>query len=500
MPQVLVTQNITGLQNRNYTVGQVVTFPSDLVDWLKGRRQVDDTTATVNAAIAAGAVVLKHYAAKPAPGESAVKDHSSAAIVLSKRNSLTKGLLTGRMIQAVSGVDHTTQIEFTLEAEPGTIEVGILNNIAAVLTGVKVAIAFSPVAGVTRDADGLAALNAGTWLAMALGGSTAGANIAAASAVVTNDNPNVTWFDAGFVAPPARTDGGSLTDAIIRVEIPAANANIPASFWTDLGELENEGSPTVAPFGRFIRASKQAVLGVTNKAAFTSIAPSGSVVPVLIRYTPRNPAVKGFTWAVFDNSLGEGVTANATARRVGWTGRVQRDLSTPTSPIEICNFAIHGASQSRVSTRMTTLLPLVMPEVYSYQVSNINSAVVGGNAAQALTDMNGIRAWNNLARAGTNSIGALPVALASLPSNFAARPVVAYDKLRLALNAEYSALKSPRELFIDIATPFSGPVDSNGQTTIAPGLTADQLHDNDTGAEVIAAAATPTFRMIQAAA
>ena len=494
MPQVLAVADFN-IERRYYLTGQVITLTDQsVIDHLASRRVISRSSSEVTAALAAGAQRFVH---SPGPKAGAL---SAGGISLSKRNSITKGLLPGRMIQVANAADHTSQIEFTFEAEPGALEVGALNNIAAVLSGVRISIAFSAVAGVTRDAAALAALNAGSWTAINFAGSAAGANIAAASASATVDNPNVTWSDVVNVAPPARTDGGSLVVCVIRIEIPAANANIPASYWTDLGELENEGSATVAPFFRFVRATKQAVLGVTNKAAFTSLTPDGRVVPVLIRYTPRNAGTKGFTWALFDNSLGEGVTANATARRVGWPGRVQRDLSTPTSPIEICNFAIHGAAQSRVGTRMQTLLPLVMPEVYSYQVANINSAVTNGNAAQALSDMNVIRAWNNLGRAGTNTLGSLPIPLASLPADYVARPVVEYDRLRLALNAECAAMKSNREIFIDIATPFSGPVDSNGQTTIASGLTSDRLHDNDAGAEVIAAAALPTFRLIQAAA
>lgn len=420
--------------------------------------------------------------------------------VLPRRNALIKGLLTGRMAQQANAADFTSHIEFTFEAVPGTIEVGILNNVAASLSGVRCAIAFSAVQGVVQDAGLLGSLNAGSWVAVPIGGATNGSTIAAASATNSVDNPTVTWSDPVAVNPPARTDGGTLTVGHVRIEIPAANTTIPVAHWTDIGELENQGSATVAPFGRFIRGRSQAVLGVQNRAAFNSTTPTGRVVPVLIRYTPRDGSAKGLTWAVFGNSLDEGVTANATARRVGWTGRVQRDLSTPQRPIEICNLAIHGAAHSRMFNRVSGLLPQINPEVFSFQVANINSATTNGTPTQAANDMNGIRGNTGLSRVAAHTNLAVPIWVTSPPSNFAARPTVEYDKLRLAINAEYLANQSSREFVLDLAGPFSGPVDGNGQTTIAAGLHSDNLHDNDAGAELWAAAGVQLFRRLLASA
>lgn len=419
--------------------------------------------------------------------------------VLPRRNALVKGLLTGRMAQQANAADFTSHIEFTFEAVPGTIEVGILNNVAASLSGVRCAIAFSAVQGVVQDAGLLGSLNAGSWVAVPIGGATNGSTIAAASATNSVDNPTVTWSDPVAVNPPARTDGGTLTVGHVRIEIPAANTTVPVAHWTNIGELENQGSASVAPFGRFIRGRSQAVLGVQNRALFTSTTSTGRVVPVLIRYTPRDGSTKGITWAVFGNSLDEGVTANATARRVGWTGRVQRDLSTPQRPIEICNVAIHGAAQSRLFNRVSGLLPQINPEVYSFQIANINSAAFpNATPTQAATDMNSIRGNTGLARVAANTNLAVPIWVTSPPANFVARPTVEYDKLRRALNAEYLANQSSREFVLDLAGPFSGPLDANGQTTIATGLHSDNLHDNDAGAEVWAQAGVGMFRRLLA--
>lgn len=63
MPQVLVTQRVEALQRRSYDAGVVVTFDdTSMIDWLKTRRQVDDTPATVAAALSAGAVAVVHVA------------------------------------------------------------------------------------------------------------------------------------------------------------------------------------------------------------------------------------------------------------------------------------------------------------------------------------------------------------------------------------------------------------------------------------------------------
>lgn len=63
MTQALVVQNIEDVQYRDYTAGQVVDFPGDILAWLKSRKLVDDTAARVASAIAGGAQVLTHTAA-----------------------------------------------------------------------------------------------------------------------------------------------------------------------------------------------------------------------------------------------------------------------------------------------------------------------------------------------------------------------------------------------------------------------------------------------------
>lgn len=67
MTQALVVQNIEDVQYRDYTAGQVVDFPADILAWLKTRKLVDDTTSVVSAAISGGATQLVHIAGSAPP-------------------------------------------------------------------------------------------------------------------------------------------------------------------------------------------------------------------------------------------------------------------------------------------------------------------------------------------------------------------------------------------------------------------------------------------------
>lgn len=416
--------------------------------------------------------------------------------VLPKRQWLTKSF-GGRYSTVANAADHTSKYEFTFETEPGAVRICVLNNTAAALTNVKAHFQFAQASGTIRNSTTLAALNAASKYQFLWSGSTT-ATIAAGSATHTVDNPNATCSDTVIVTPPSplRTDGGTLSMGVITVEVPAANTTLPIYYFNDLGELENDGDAATAPYGRFVRMSTQAVLGSTTPANFTSTTTNGNAIPILVQYIPKRP-VKGATLAVFGDSMLEGVKSGATGRRAGVMGRVQNLVSSSERPLEICNLAIHGAAASRFNDRVTTLIPVVLPEIAFYPLGTVNSATQGGSSAQAASDVMGMRGQKHLSQAVFNNYDVFVAWTTWPPSNNVARNIVEADKLRLVYNAELmNATPSNREGRVDFAAALTGPVDGNGQTTIPAALTSDNVHESDAGADAEALQAVPLVKQL----
>ncbi len=426
---------------------------------------------------------------------------------LSKPPYLSIGFSGRLTTTATAAADHTSHNQFTFETPPGLLRVGVMNNIAVALTGVKVAYAPSSALGVSTSTDVIdPTATGGVWISLPFAGSTAGATIAAATAVPTPaiDNPTITfsdWITGGGTNPLyiPRTDGGTLAVGNVRVEIPgAANANIPLQYFTDTNAFEQEGSATVAPWGRPYRCRSQAVLGVTTKNLFTSVTVNGQTVPIVIQYVPFN-MVSGATVGVLGNSMEEGVLSGATGRRPNYILEARARISTPERPLEVVNSAIHGAAASRANGRATNFLPLVKPEIVVYPWYNVNSAQYpGASAATALVDQAAMIGNFNLGRVNMEAFQPALILTTGIPSNFVARPIVEMDKLRLARNeALLAAPQSARVRVADVATPFSGPIDTNGQTSIAAGFTSDQLHDSDLGRAALAGPLASAFQLVR---
>jgi len=473
---------------------------------------------------------------------------------------LSKGNMCGRLTTKAIAADHTSQHAFTFETAPGYLRVLVGNNLGAALTSIKVSYAALPTAastdnlanaaitgvinglvltptpqvssadmvgrqvngtGVTAstyiksaNADGTYTVNqsqtvasttltlAVGWVSLTLAGSSTWASVSAGSATHTVDNPNYTASDWAYevVTNPIsidRQDGGTLPIGVVRIEVPqASNPNIPVSYWATTTAFEAEGDANTAPWGRFYRCRTQSVLGVTNKALFTSTTMDGQVIPIIIQYVPRDMAA-GASVLVVGNSIDEGVNSGATARRPSWMAETQARVSTPKKPLEIVNAAIHGAASSRYADRVTTMAPLLKTEIVSLPWYNINSATVDGSANQAAIDVAGMLGQFNIARVVLDAYNQTFVIPTGLPSNYAARHVVEQDKLRIARNAKMMALPdSPRIKKLDIATPFSGSLDVNGQTTIVSGGSSDGLHDSDAGRALLASPAVTLYSSI----
>lgn len=79
MTQAVVIQYIDDVQGRDYTPGQVVDFPFDILEWLKFRKQVTDSAIAVAAAVAGGAAQLVHL-----PGSAPKSGYGACGVQLAR--------------------------------------------------------------------------------------------------------------------------------------------------------------------------------------------------------------------------------------------------------------------------------------------------------------------------------------------------------------------------------------------------------------------------------
>ena len=417
---------------------------------------------------------------------------------IAKRHYLSK-CHAGRYLSVVAGVDRCDHVQTVLECAPMSIRIGIVNALAVQLTGIKVAVAAaSAIGGDSAAATIDPTLADGIWLNVPFAGVTTGATIAAGNATNTIDNPNITWSDWRDITALDGTDSSGLFPLHVRIESPAANANLPV-FWANNSAGAEAGWQTAANVaGRIWRARSQNVLGVSDKTLFTSTAFNGQTIAFVIQYIPRD-AVRGFTWAGLGDSTREGT--GATVHNFGAAPRAQALVSTPTTPVEICNLAINGASSSRLPGRAQNMLAQIKPEVAEIPVYTVNGAGGGlQNPNNPITDTEvaGMRHNFNLARMFAGEADIFVFASTGLPTNPAAKNFDASDSKRVAMNTSIADARSSRLLTLDLATPFSGAVDGDGQVGIAAGLTTDNVHPNDAGYDRLALYYAHAMRRVQA--
>lgn len=417
---------------------------------------------------------------------------------IAKRPYLTK-CHAGRYLSVAAGVDRCDHVQTVLECAPMSMRIGIVNALAVQLTGIKVAIAAANAIGADNAAvtiDPTAA--GGTWLPVPFAGSTSGATIAAGNTQNTVDNPNITWSDWRDITALDASDAGGLFPLHVRIESPAANANLPV-FWANGSASAEAGWETAANVaGRIWRARSQNVLGVGDKTLFTSTTFNGQTIAFVIQYVPRD-AVRGFTYGVLGDSTREGT--GATVHNFGAAPRAQALVSTPATPVEICNMAINGASSSRNPLRAQNMLSQIRPEVAEIPVYTVNGAGGGlSNPNNPITDTEiaGMRHNFNLSRIYASDADVFVIASTGLPSNPAAKDFNASDSKRTAINASFVDVRSSKMLTLDLATPFSGAIDGDGQIGIGAGLTNDNIHPNDAGYTTLAWSVAHTMRRVLA--
>lgn len=383
---------------------------------------------------------------------------------------LTKGFM-GKFTTAVNGADHTTLIQTVLESDFDAVRLIIPNAVNAQVTGVRAKIGVGGVLGAAESGSVVAAAG-GIWSGNILVSGSSSFNLAAGT---SGDAPSWTTTDWMNLPSMARTDGGTLPILIVRLFIPAANANRSAYDYADLNLWTTESSVN----GRVWRPRTQAVDGVTTLGNFTL---AGSVAnygchPVLIQYASRKT---GATVLVIGDSIYEGADANS---RHGWQFLASEAVSTTDFPIEICTLSIGGANSTTWRTRLTAAISSVKPDIVVMPGFEINDT----SAPMTDTHIRTMRGNIAIALAACRENNATPIVGTGIPRNPTGTYGVdfgATDSLRQDLNEYWRAASDV--LIADFDSVIAGEIDADGQTLIATGMTDDALHPNNAGHAVLA--------------
>lgn len=367
--------------------------------------------------------------------------------------------------------DFTNQTIMELETEFYAVRIGIPNITAGEIAGVKVMVA------VGNDFTGAQwqtypDLPGGTW--------TAPRTVTLQPRIASNV-ASITYTDLIVLKSIPRVDGGTRPIIGIRIEFPAGTTvTVPSQDfygWRALQEF--------SPFTRPMRVSSQAVLGVTTPASYTTTASvdTNCCVPTIEYYTVK----PGKQMMFVGDSTVEGSGGNT--RAWGAFQRAAASISTPENPIEYYNCGLHGIGSATYQLTIEAHAPDVLPTHLFYYPLTVNDIpVIGGINDSTYTQVyQGIA--NALAKAKAQKIIPRIALFGCLPYNAAFKDSGANDSKRRDLNTWFTTFGGVE--FIDgYAEAIAGP-EVNGQTTIASGLTNDNVHPNDAGYETLMGVVAP---------
>lgn len=400
-----------------------------------------------------------------------------------RRNGYLTKCMSGLLSTASSGALHTTHVQTVVECPYYYVRIGILNSVTASIANVKAAIGSSGTIGSKSTTAGHSA----SWTDLTFGG---GATTSLASGTVAL--PTVTWSDWLRKTYTARSDGGTLPVLAVRVEIPAAAANIPiwgTNVITSTWDVDTTDSESVAPYGRTYRCRTQATDGVTTTANFTSTTFNGSCVPIIIQYQPITPG--GFSVAAFGDSVVEG--AGATVSRHGWDDHARALVSTQSFPIELCNLAASATAMTDSADKCAYFIPQVLPEFALTSTYSPNN-IAPGTVTRA--NMDSLSSWAQAMRRTCFDNFVNPIMVTGMPTNPAVEDYDASDSERRDYNDRNRAAALKGQLLFDLDAIMAGSLDGDGQMQINASYTSDGLHPNTTGHEAAGASLANLFRRI----
>ena len=394
-----------------------------------------------------------------------------------KSASMKKQIVGRFKTLALGGSDHTTSLQFDVEANAYALRVWIPNLAGVTIPNVKVCVGPQNqiASGINTTGGFINATFSGASSATLPAGGTAGGFPSA-------ETPSWTPTDVIMCPGVARVDSGTRQLFTVRVEVPSASTTITIPFngftgWTD----------GVSAGGRLFIRRAQAVLGVTTTGNFTNTAVENTnFIPCMVEYFLSDG--NGTQVLIVGDSTREGAP-NATAAALYYASdqRACYELSTPAKPIEFFCAAQHGQTALVYTQYAASVAGMVAPNVViasPYSINSFSTNISNGTLQQ----FRGVAGWQ--AKLASDARGAL-IVTTGLPVNPAFKTYTT-DQSRRDLNAELIGKAAPASMryVSDVAgTSFSGAADGNGQTNItvaAPALVnADGAHPTDAGNDVL---------------
>ena len=393
-------------------------------------------------------------------------------------NRYTRGIF-GRMKTYNPGANYTVNLCMELACRYASVRIGIPNIHNAAVSGVKVSVA---VTDSNHAQNYINNINPSTnvWYDLTQTVNGTANPSATLTPRVADEVISVTWMDEislRSLPQGANKVGTGKPLLMVRIEYPSgAILTIP---FNGLYYWRTQGSH------RLLRASVQAVQGVTNKAAFTTANTEDvNVVVPFVQYTGLSD---GHQVVVSGDSNAAGM--GATVRDYGPVSRFSDKLMKGMEqngedlPVEYCNLGLLGQGVAVYSRYLTYLLPHIKPTLAFFSPYSINDVSPGGMTVEAQDTMYRCICDVLAAHARMGASGTL-IMLAGLPCTVAFRNVGPADALRTSIGP-----KIPGNSYIwypEYPLPVTGN-EVNGQREMLSSYNSgDGVHFNDGGQEALA--------------
>lgn len=392
-------------------------------------------------------------------------------------NVLTKCLFGLYSTYVAPAEGHTVLAMFEIECEAIAFKIMIPNISDAAVPGVRAAIAVGtgfdkPTHWITPSTPP----GGSGWLPL----KASGQDSATLAPKFSDNVASWTEFDLAALRTLPEANGGRPIVAV-RIQYPAgAIVTYPAN--GIYGWRVDDG------VHRILRASKQDVLGIDNLAAYTTTASVDDQVAIpIVQYVTVK---QGRQELVCGDSTTEGI--GSTVRCYGAVQRAADLLSTSDTPVEYCNSGMYAQGPLVYSKALGYYAGKVQPTTVFYSPYSINNTPAGGMPPYAVDED-----YFGLARVLTD-LRALPrppdlYLLEGLPTNPAYRDTGAGDSARRDLNTFMTTVGGAK-VVPGYAAAFTGTRLANGQDLIKDGLTADDVHPNDAGYDLLAQKVMPLMR------
>ncbi|MET3132868.1 hypothetical protein AAKU55_003149 [Oxalobacteraceae bacterium GrIS 1.11] len=405
---------------------------------------------------------------------------------------------------AVVGAPYSVMLQTVLERPFDTVRVGIFNTDTVAIDGMKLAVGSGTTLG---PANGLLGLNSGgalvgaspgmiaaTWGGAATGSLAASPALStgAAGLNIGGSKCSLTFCDwTTCPSPDARADGITGFPCFTTTITWPAGVNrtrMQMDGTTSIG-WENEGSATVAPYGRPYRVMVAPARDAVANMGFM-LASNGQCArsytdfpPIVIQATSRYGDVE--TLILFGDSIEDGSAASI--QYCNWAHEFQQMMSTPQNPISICNFAVPGSGAADWYNRAASVIG-------NFSKASVHAPSLTPNALNGPildSDITNHRKWWGLLRQKFDLPGLMFFTSTVIPTNHAIKAYGVSDAKRIAWN---DAMRVSTFRCADFDAVMAGPTDQYGQVTLAPALhDGNGIHPNTPGYKVMARAFIPVW-------